>query len=282
MSVVIPTRDRPGSLRDAVRSILAGTALPAEIVVGDQSLAPCDLGTHPDVRIVHLHLSSRGVSAARNAAVATASSEIVLLLDDDMIVAADWLERMVDALERRPGRIVVSGGVAAAASHGSAPSTTTASAPEVYEGRPYRDAVFTGNLGLRRQAFRDVGAFDERLGPGTRFPAAEDSDFGFRLLEAGYQVHIDPEPVAHHVGGRSGRDRLALEWRYGRGQGAYYAKHLRASDGYMRRRLWLNARERLRFVPRLVLGDRRAVREVAYLTGMLSGLAGWLLRHGPR
>jgi GT2 family glycosyltransferase len=81
--------------------------------------------------------------------------------------------------------------------------------------------------------FDKVGLFDERLGPGTSFPAAEDNDLGYRLLEQGYCICYVPEAVVYHRAWRSERESLSLEWRYGVGRGAYYAKHMSWRDPYM-------------------------------------------------
>jgi cobaltochelatase CobN len=91
-------------------------------------------------------------------------------------------------------------------------------------------------MAIRRETLREVGGWDERLGAGTSFPAAEDNDLGFRLLEAGYRIAYHPEAVAWHRAWRAERDYLPLRWAYGRGQGAYYAKHAALSDAYMVRR----------------------------------------------
>src|SRR5205823_6583384 len=82
-----------------------------------------------------------------------------------------------------------------------------------------------------------VGDFDDDLGPGARFPASEDSDLGFRLLEAGYHIHYIPEAVLYHRAWRSNSDYLPLRWSYGVGRGAFYAKHLRLDDRYIMRRM---------------------------------------------
>jgi GT2 family glycosyltransferase len=95
-------------------------------------------------------------------------------------------------------------------------------------------------MGAYRSVFEDVGVFDERLGPGTEFPAAEDNDLCFRLLERGYCIHYIPDAIVYHRAWRSKRESVSLEWRYGVGRGAYYAKHITFRDGYM---LWRMLRD---------------------------------------
>jgi hypothetical protein len=51
-----------------------------------------------------------------------------------------------------------------------------------------RDPLITLNMGMHQEVVALAGGFDERLGPGTPYPAGEDNDFGFRALEAGCTV----------------------------------------------------------------------------------------------
>ena len=95
-------------------------------------------------------------------------------------------------------------------------------------------------MAMYRSAIDCIGGFDERLGPGTCFPAAEDNDLGFRLLEAGFHIIYDPASVLYHRSWRTEKDYLPLRWGYGRGQGAYYARYLSLQDRHMIARMSLD------------------------------------------
>lgn len=270
VSVVVPTRDRPGLLQQLVDSILAGDAVPAEIVIADQSVDPAPVrSSNGAVVIEHLHLTQVGASHGRNAAIAAARHDILAFTDDDIVVEPDWLARLVAALDDAPPGSAVTGAVRSGATVGKAPSTTRRTRFEVFSGRPGQDPLCTGNMAIRRSAIEEIGAFDERLGGGAPFPAAEDNDFGFRLLEAGHEIRFVPDAVVNHVRGRTPSERRRIDWGYGRGQGAYYAKHARLGDSYMWRRFLINVAERL----------RKPHREAAYLAGLLVGAAGWTIRY---
>jgi GT2 family glycosyltransferase len=155
-----------------------------------------------------------------------------------MIVAPDW-NNLVQA-------IIIAGRAASSQARffqrnrnylGFAPSTKADKDPAVYQGRIGKDVLFTGNMGAYRSVFDEIGVFDERLGPGTAFPSAEDNDIGFRLLESGYRIFYIPEAILYHRAWRSSRENLSLEWRYGVGRGAYYAKHMSIKDRYMLTRM---------------------------------------------
>ena len=281
ISVVIPTRDRPRLLLETVESILAGDRLPDEIVVADQSTGQrASLPPGGDVEIVHLQLDSVGLSRARNAAIAAARHDVLVFTDDDVLVERDWLGRLVDALLAAPVRSAVTGTVRPGSTGGHVPSVTHRTKAEVFSGRPFADPLFPNNMALRRQAFDEVGLFDERLGAGGEFASAEDSDFGYRLLEAGYEIAFVPDAVLYHRGVRRGRQLVALDWAYGRGQGAFYAKHMTLSDRHIMRRFGRNVAFRLRRMRPIVRGDRTALRESVYLAGLITGSLQWWRRHG--
>jgi GT2 family glycosyltransferase len=285
VSLVIPTRDRPARVHALLGSIFEGDSVPAEIIVADQSRPPADLPRAPDgVHLVHLRENSVGISRNRNAGVAAATYDPIVFLDDDSLVEPTWLEKLVAAFAAAPPRTVVTGAVASGSAEGVVPSLTAAGKERVVvTGRiTGGDPLFPNNMAVPRAAFDEIGLFDVRLGPGAPwFPAAEDNDFGFRLLEAGFAIEFVPDAVIRHVGARHGRELIALEWAYGRGQGAFYAKHMRWSDWHMLHRLGLNIRERLGRIPAAIRGDRAAMREGPYLAGLIAGAVGWRLRY-PR
>lgn len=281
VSLVIPTRDRPELLRDTLDGVLRGECLPAQLVIADQSKHPVDdLPSNTLVRIHHLRLDSVGLSRARNAGIAVADQPIVAFLDDDIVPETGWLRAIHDSLVDGGERSVVTGRVVAVDGHdGIVPSCSPWSEAAEFEGRQFADPLAPGNMAIRRTAFDELGTFDELLGAGTRFPSSEDNDFGMRLLDAGYRIRLEPAAVGVHHGVRTGRDILRLDWGYGKGQGAFYAKHDQPGDRHTRARLRRNVRYRLRSMRRGLRGPDGAVHQAVYLVGMLTGYASW--RFGP-
>jgi GT2 family glycosyltransferase len=125
----------------------------------------------------------------------------------------------------------------------------------------------------------NVKGFDVRLGPGTVFPGAEDSDLGFRLLEAGYRIVYVPEAIIYHRAWRRAQDYLPLRWHYGVAQVGFFAKHLRRDDLYMLKRLAQDARRRTKRFPRRLWQEKsRALGDPLFLLGNLVGAIRWLLQ----
>ena len=134
VSVVIPSRERPGLLMDAVHSVLDGGSVPRELVVVDQSAAPntelTALGDVRGCRIHYIHSATVGPSRGRNIGIAAATQANVVLIDDDMLVAHDWLAKLVEALPDDP-RGVATGAVLPAPPEGGgvAPRPPSSRAP---------------------------------------------------------------------------------------------------------------------------------------------------------
>jgi GT2 family glycosyltransferase len=106
VSVIVPTKNRARFLVDAVRSLLAQTVTPEELIVIDQSdddagstrvaalLAAVEPARRP--RLIYiLDRSIPGAAAARNAGFDRASGDIVLCWDDDVIAERTVIERLL-------------------------------------------------------------------------------------------------------------------------------------------------------------------------------------------
>ena len=85
VSVVVPTRDRPALLREALASIraLEGDDLVFEIIVGDNGSDSETAIVVSEFDGVHLKTDRNGAAAARNIAMAAATGEFIAFLDDD-------------------------------------------------------------------------------------------------------------------------------------------------------------------------------------------------------
>ncbi|MBI2865283.1 MAG: glycosyltransferase [Chloroflexi bacterium] len=285
VSIIICTRNRSKLLRGTVEAILRGSDLPDEIVVIDQSdppladLAGLEFGHNCQIR--HLPTSSLGLGRARNVGIRAARGDILVLIDDDVLVERQWFRTMTEALRRAGPKSAVSGRILpglAPRPGGFAPSVKVDEEPATYRGRVDADVLYTNNMGLFRSAFDEVGLFDDRLGAGSRFPSSEDNDFGYRLLEAGYTILYVPEAVVYHLAWRSSRDFVPLRWDYGRGQGAFYAKHLGLRDRYMLRRMARHLITPLtRFAQRARGKDLRGLAgDLVFSAGLLAGSIEWL------
>jgi GT2 family glycosyltransferase len=82
----------------------------------------------------------------------------------------------------------------------------------------YLDVCGTGNLAFRRGVFDAVGGFDER------FEYGSDTDFSWRLVDAGYRIRYVPDAVIRNDFG-TWRRQLRRCYVYGKAKVRLYGKH---------------------------------------------------------
>lgn len=143
VSTVIPVRNRPALIIEAIASVLAQTHRPIEVVVvddGSTDETPQILevlqGTHPDVVRVLRHATSRGPGAGRETGRQAAVGRYVQFLDSDDLLDPTKFERQVAALEEHPAWGLVIGDVEIRRVDGLEPRSAVRRAPELDRGFP--------------------------------------------------------------------------------------------------------------------------------------------------
>jgi GT2 family glycosyltransferase len=226
-ALAIATRDRP-HLVERFLVPLAQTALGCgwDVCVVDQSRGRETERLVSGVDGARYIRSEPGLSRARNAAISATESAVIGFCDDDISADAEWFHsvRRLFANHDRAGAVCgpvvtqagrmlpgVRGGVYSWPSH------------------PFR--LGTGaNLALRREAVADAGVFDEELGAGARYHAAEETDLLYRIQRSGWAIVYEPQLTVVHHEWRSTGEELRLHYRYGVGAGAQTAKHAASGD----------------------------------------------------
>lgn len=242
VTVAIVTHERPDTLCTVVRDIWTGRRRPDEILVVCQGEGAVDtahrlLREVPEAApAVRFYASTRhGTNANWNDAVRLARGEFVAFTDDDMRLPEDWLEQMLDVWEKDwdRGEVLLTGPIHAP--DGNSDPEATPGYRRGEERRVWRvpprvsDMLYGGHFGAPRTVFARVEQppFDERFGPGTRFPGAGDDEFAVRLVRAGVPVALDPSIQATHVA--SPGTWIGDQYRHSIGTGAMYV--LRWSSG---------------------------------------------------
>ena len=229
VSVVIPTVGRPDLLRDALLSLSRCEPRAAEVLVVDQSdenlsdPVIADVGL-PGARTVRSRAGGRGLAV--NLGLKNAGQPVVLVVDDDCTVRADWVGAASRAMEEEPegivcGRVLPPPG----ADPRLVPSTMLLETPRDYTGQTISGALFAGNMACSRDAVLAIGGFDEDI-----VPSAEDCEFCYRWLRAGGRLRHIPDLVVWHQAWRTPEQLERLYVDYYRGLGIFYAKHLAARD----------------------------------------------------
>lgn len=117
LTVIIPTKDRPLLLRQTVKTVLAQSVLPLQVVIIDQSREPAaraplaaSATRHPSVELVYLHAPEiPSAAAARNRAMSVARGTIWLFLDDDVILEPGFTAALVASYRQQPRAAGISG-----------------------------------------------------------------------------------------------------------------------------------------------------------------------------
>ena len=197
VSVIMPAYQRAALLPRAIASVRAQrTVQPAEIVVVDDGSSDrtADVAADLGARVVR-HPSNRGIAAARNSGVETATQPWLALLDSD----DEWLtHHLATVWALRDGHVL-----AAASALRWAPNTRRSQIQGPPGSEPLllrspAPLVFPGNflpasaVLVRRDVVREVGGF--------RTPdAVEDFDMWLRVLERGTGIITPDVTVVYYV-----------------------------------------------------------------------------------
>lgn len=143
VSTVIPVRNRPQLVVEAVASVLGQTHRPIEVVVVDDGSTDAtpqalqDLhARYPDIVRVLRHATSRGPGAGRETGMRAAAGQYVQFLDSDDLLDPTKFERQVAALEGNPEWGLVIGDVEIRTVGRLEPSSTIRKAPQLATGFP--------------------------------------------------------------------------------------------------------------------------------------------------
>jgi GT2 family glycosyltransferase len=201
-------------------SVAGQTVAPAEVLVVDDGSTDgsAAIAEAAGARVLRL-AENGGFARAANAGLAAVGSEAVALVNTDVVLDADWLERALAALGASEGAVATKLlDLDDPAILYSAGDVLRRDGVCEQRGRFERDMgaydepgeVFSACAGAalyRRVAVLGAGGFDERLGM-----YLEDVELGLRLRLAGWGCAWEPRAVARHAGaGSSGGPGALIE-----------------------------------------------------------------------
>ena len=270
--LVVATVDRTEDLDAFLASLEPQTHRAFRVVVVDQNdddRVVQVLEAHPALQTLHLR-SPRGLSRARNAALASLSADVVAFPDDDCLYPPDLLERVAERFASDTGLDGLGGRPRAA--DGRSAGRWPARAQRISRRSVFHTAI-SHTIFLRRGVVDRVGAFDERLGlgSGTPWASGEEIDYVVRALGTGARLAYEPSlVVTHPVRARSAAELVALGRRDGGSLGYVLAAN-RYPVGTILRLLIRPLVASLAFA--VLLDSTRARFQLATLDGRLRGLA---------
>lgn len=274
VDVVIVAYERYELTESCLRHLAAQTLAHRTILIdngSDDETSARVAADWPEVTLRRLP-ENRGFAEACNAGVAACEGELVVLLNNDVDVRPDFLERLVAPLQADPGlgsvaalmlqpgeRLIDSAGLAADAVLGGFPRLQGLPAGEAARERPLLAGPAGTAAAYRRSAWEQVGGLDESI-----FAYMEDFELALRLRSAGWGSALAADAIGVHLGSATHGHRSARQRRYG-GFGR----------GYMLRRYGLlRGREAPRALATeavVVLADLAISHDLEALRGRLSG-----------
>jgi GT2 family glycosyltransferase len=192
VSLVISVWNRKDDLRENLAAIRAQTTAPDQVVVVDNDSTDGTpemvLAEFPEVQLIRMPHSAYGACETFNIGFASAFGDFVGILDDDVVLPPDFVERML-------------------AKFAAEPATTAILSPKVVEPEMpdwYRDSsavnteryasTFRGCGSMARgDAIRKAGYYDARF-----FIFGNERDLTTRLLNLGYRVKMVPSIEVFH------------------------------------------------------------------------------------
>ena len=236
ISVCVPAT-RGETVGSTIRAIRRQSWIDWELIVlgqgpQDELEAAVKSAAGGDQRVRYVQLRGRGLSLARNAALGFVAGSVVAFTDDDCEPRPDWLATFAHAFLDDSRLGLVGGAVLSPKSRGLLTSCPTVSpaealyAPGAGHRTPPAGWDWIGaNFAIRRDVAKRLGAFDECLGAGADFPAAEDTDYKLRLEAAGIRMLTTPRAaVVHTYGVRKGWAILRSQQNYATGNGGMAGK----------------------------------------------------------
>ena len=264
VSVIIPTKNRADELLLVVRSLLAQSVPPRQIIIVDQSesdegriLVESEFrhtakNLREAVRLDYVHDTTiTGGAVARNRAMEIAQGSVWLFLDDDVELEGDFVEQLLEVYSAIPD----AGGVSGVITNYSPPSPAFKLWTAIFVRGPFHDErqpiywncdrlrnagpipvrKFGGGLMSFRADLIGDRTFDSRL---TGVSLAEDVDFCARLPKSKLVI----TPRARLVHKRNPVGRAQDHWLRAEVQASYYLYRRNWRAGFKNRLcfLWLN------------------------------------------
>jgi GT2 family glycosyltransferase len=236
VAIVIPTWNKAGLLAQALQSLRTQTHPIGRVIVVDNGSTDdsATVAASEGAHVIALGKNTGFAAAVNRGIREAAGSEFICVLNNDVTLAPDWLERLIQKLEtvgawfatgklldaRERQRIdgsfdaVCRGGCAWRCGHGRLDSALW------NQPRNIQLAAFTGVV-FRAGLFDRVGLLDEKFES-----YLEDVDFGLRCAVAGLSGVYVPQAVGYHQGSATlGRWHPDTVRKIARNQLLLVAKH---------------------------------------------------------
>jgi len=250
VSIVIPTHNRANRLERVVRRVMAQD-VPAgtfEVLLidsrsSDETPAVVERLVAQNRSLRGFRCEQPGAAAARNIGLHESRGEMIVLLDDDILVAPDFLRRVLAAHRRHPGHVLL-GRIVAPWDDCVDPFHRYLLQAEDVNRYDFRDPLdvpathfYTGCVGIPRSALGEL-RFDDRF----CVYGVEDIEFGYRLLSGGLRMAYVPGIDVWHDYYPRYREFRTKKFKAGYSLGYFLRQHPHLAPRFLfeRRVRWLS------------------------------------------
>ena len=230
-SLILATVGRTEEVKRFLENLDKQTYRDFELIVVDQnsddSLVPILAQYNGHFPILHLHMTTRGASRARNFGIKYTNGDIIAFPDDDCWYPPDLLYKVSHVFEKQSE---FDGIVVRLLDQNGAPSTIKGSEKgQSINLINVQWLAVTQAIFLRKAVVDKVGLFDETLGVGAGTPwgAGEETDYLIRALKLGMKLYYIPDNFVYHPRPANVFDSKYFEkaYNYASGWGRVARKH---------------------------------------------------------
>ncbi len=199
VSVVIPVYNGERHLADCLKSVLAQTRAPAEVIVVDDGStdgSAAVVEVFPDV--LYVRQDNAGPGAARNAGSDRTNGDYLAFIDQDDTWTEDKLAVQLPVLRESPrDQVLFAHSIWYLEDDTERPAWLK---PELLE-RPL-PSILPSTMLIHRDLLRRVGNFN------CEFQTSSDVDFALRCRDAGIRLNVLPEVLLHRRIHRENQSKL--------------------------------------------------------------------------
>lgn len=212
VSIIIPAWNCFGYTQNCLRHIEKYTDVSYELILinnGSHDGTEWLFKQYKDAKII-TNPNNIGRPAAYNQGMLEANGEYILLLHNDVVVAPNWLAKMINCLKSNPGV----GMVGPRTSNAPVTGDRTLYFKTLTDMFTYTDKFSQPDPGkwyevtqwlpgfcllIRREVIQRVGILDEQF----KYGFFDEMDYSRRVKEAGYKLMCAGDTFVHHFGGRT-------------------------------------------------------------------------------
>jgi len=227
ISIIIPNWNGERFLADCLNSLLLQSCNNFEVIIIDNGSTDSSLqiiDNYNFCRLIRFE-KNQGFAKAVNAGISASTADIIALVNNDVILNYDWIEKASAAMEiysdydfaatkvlcmHDPSAIDSAGFEVYAAGAVYSYNDQKSASDLVSNNREVFGAVASAAL-YRKKLFDKIGYFDEDF-----FAYFEDTDISFRARLAGYKCIYLSDVICMHVGSGTGGENSPFFVFYGR------------------------------------------------------------------